>query len=226
MELEVRIKMNEKLFLRNPEESALGKKMVKHGLILINKLGFEEFTFKKLSIEISTTEASIYRYFENKHKFLIYLINWYWSYLEYKSIFRLNNIRKPEIKLKTIIKLLVEEPPVKNNESDFITENEAYKLMMWEGSKAYLTRNVSKDNKDRLFKPYKDLCERISLIIKEYNPKYKYSHSMASTLLELAHSQKFFMKNLPSLTDFSKEKDDKKIILFLESILFSSINSK
>ena len=226
MELEVRIKMNEKLFLRNPEESALGKKMVKHGLILINKLGFEEFTFKKLSIEISTTEASIYRYFENKHKFLIYLINWYWSYLEYKSIFRLNNITKPEIKLKTIIKLLVEEPPVKNNESDFITENEAYKLMMWEGSKAYLTRNVSKDNKDRLFKPYKDLCERISLIIKEYNPKYKYSHSMASTLLELAHSQKFFMKNLPSLTDFSKEKDDKKIILFLESILFSSINSK
>ena len=218
--------MNEKLFLRNPEESALGKKMVKHGLILINKLGFEEFTFKKLSIEISTTEASIYRYFENKHKFLIYLINWYWSYLEYKSIFRLNNITKPEIKLKTIIKLLVEEPPVKNNESDFITENEAYKLMMWEGSKAYLTRNVSKDNKDRLFKPYKDLCERISLIIKEYNPKYKYSHSMASTLLELAHSQKFFMKNLPSLTDFSKEKDDKKIILFLESILFSSINSK
>lgn len=218
--------MNEKLFLRNPEESVLGKKMVKHGLILINKLGFEEFTFKKLSLEISTTEASIYRYFENKHKFLIYLINWYWSYLEYKSIFRLNNITNAEIKLKTIIKLLVEEPPVKKIESDFITENEAYKLMMWEGSKAYLTRNVSKDNKDRLFKPYKDLCERISIIIKEYNPKYKFPHSMASTLLELAHSQKFFMQNLPALTDFSKEDDDKKIILFLESILFNSIRLK
>ncbi|MBK8366774.1 MAG: TetR/AcrR family transcriptional regulator [Bacteroidetes bacterium] len=226
MELDIRIKMNEKLFLRNPEESVLGKKMVKHGLILINKLGFEEFTFKKLSIEISTTEASIYRYFENKHKFLIYLINWYWSYLEYKSIFRLNNITSTEIKLKTIIKLLVEEPPIKNIESDFITENEAYKLMMWEGSKAYLTRNVSKDNKDRLFKPYKDLCERIALIIKEHNPKYKFAHSMASTLIEMAHSQKFFMQNLPALTDFSKEDGDKKIIVFLESLLFSSINSK
>lgn len=226
MELDIRIKMNEKLFLRNPEESVLGKKMVKHGLVLINKLGFEEFTFKKLSIEISTTEASIYRYFENKHKFLIYLINWYWSYLEYKSIFRLNNITNTEIKLKTIIKLLVEEPPVKNIESDFITENEAYKLMMWEGSKAYLTRNVSKDNKDRLFKPYKDLCERISQIIKEHNPKYKFAHSMASTLIEMAHSQKFFMQNLPALTDFTKEDGDKKIIIFLESLLFSSINSK
>jgi hypothetical protein len=189
-------------------------------------LGFEEFTFKKLSIEISTTEASIYRYFENKHKFLIYLINWYWSYLEYKTIFRLNNITNTEIKLKTIIKLLVEEPPIKNIESDFITENEAYKLMMWEGSKAYLTRNVSKDNKDRLFKPYKDLCERISLIIKEHNPKYKFAHSMASTLIEMAHSQKFFMQNLPALTDCTKDDGDKKIIIFLESLLFSSINSK
>lgn len=226
MELDIRIKMNEKLFLRNPEESVLGKKIVKNGLILINKLGFEEFTFKKLSVEISTTEASIYRYFENKHRLLVYLVNWYWSYLEYKVIFQTNNISNPEVKLKTIIKLLVEDPGNKGLNSDFISEQEAYQLIMWESSKSYLTRNISKDNKDRLFKPYKDLCERISSIIKEYNPKYKFSHSMASTILEMAHSQKFFMKNLPALTDFSKEQDDKKIILFLESLLFSSIQSK
>lgn len=194
-----------------------GKDTVKNGLILINKLGFEEFTFKKLSVEISTTEASIYRYFENKHRFLVYLINWYWSYIEYKVVFYINNINNPETKLKTIIKLLVEEPANKSLSSDFISENEAYKLIMWEGSKSYLTRNVSKDNKDRLFKPYKDLCERISLIIKEHNPKYKFAHSMASTLVEMAHSQKFFMQNLPALTDFTKEDGDKKIITFLES---------
>ncbi len=225
MELDIRIKMNEKLFLRNPEESVLGKKIVKNGLVLINKLGFEEFTFKKLSIEISTTEASIYRYFENKHRLLVYLINWYWSYIEYKVIFYTNNISDAEIKLKTIIKLLVEDPGSKGLNSDFISEQEAYQLIMWEGSKSYLTRNVSQDNKDRLFKPYKDLCERISLNIKGYNPKYKYPHSMASTLLEMAHSQKFFMQNLPALTDFTKEQDDKKIILFLESMLFSSIST-
>lgn len=226
MELDIRIKMNEKLFLRNPEESVLGKKIVKNGLILINKLGFEEFTFKKLSIEISTTEATIYRYFENKHRLLVYLVNWYWSYIEYKVIFQTNNITNPEVKLKTIIKLLVEEPGNNGLNSDFISEQEAYQLIMWESSKSYLTRNISKDNKDRLFKPYKDLCERISSIIKEYNPKYKFPHSMASTILEMAHSQKFFMKNLPALTDFSKEQDDKKIILFLESLLFNSIQAK
>jgi AcrR family transcriptional regulator len=226
MDLDIRIKMNSKLFLRNPEDSVLGKKIVKNGLILINKLGFEEFTFKKLSIEISTTEASIYRYFENKHRLLVYLINWYWSFIEYKVVFSINNISDSEIKLKTIIKLLVEEPLVGNLNSDFISEKEAYKLIMWEGSKSYLTRNVNNDNKDQLFKPYKDLCERIALIIKEYNPKYKFPHSLASTLIEMAHSQKFFMQNLPALTDFLKEQGDKKIILFLESLLFSSISRK
>lgn len=223
MQLEVRIKMNDKLFLRNPEDSALGKKIVKQGLNLINKLGFEDFTFKKLAIEVNTTEASIYRYFENKHKLLVYLITWYWSFLEYKVVFSLNNITNAEVKLKTIIKIITEEPTDDSQTTEFISEFECYKLVIWEGSKAYLTRNVGKDNKDRLFKPYKDLCERFSQIIKEYNSSYKFPHSLASTILEMAHSQKFFKQNLPALTDFSKDTDDKKVILFLESLLFSCL---
>jgi len=226
MQLEVRIKMNDKLFLRNPEESALGKKIVKYGLSHINKLGFEEFTFKKLAAEINTTEASIYRYFENKHKFLLYLITWYWSFLEYKVIFSINNMNAAEQKLKKIIKVICEEPFNDSSTTDFISEFESYKLVIWEGSKAYLTRNVSKDNKDHVFKPYKDLCERFSAIIKEYNPKYKFPNSLASTILEMSHSQKFFKQNLPALTDFANETDDKKIILFLDSMLFSSISAK
>lgn len=226
MQLEVRIKMNDKLFLRNPEESVLGKKIVKHGLALINKLGFEEFTFKKLAIEVNSTEASIYRYFENKHKLLVYLITWYWSFLEYKVVYSINNINEPFQKLKAIVRAICEEPLNESTASDFISELEAYNLVIWEGSKAYLTRNVTQDNKDRLFKPYKDLCERFSSIIKEYNPKYKYPHSLASTILEMSHSQKFFKQNLPALTDFAKETNDKKITLFLESLLFSSIGMK
>ncbi len=225
MKLDIRIKMNEKLFLRNPEESVLGKKIVQQGLLLINKIGFEEFTFKKLAIEVLSTEASIYRYFENKHRFLIYLITWYWSYLEYKVYFSTNNISNPEIKLKSIVKILVEEPKNNDIHSEFISENEAYKLAMWEGSKAYLTRNVSKDNKDSLFKPYKDLCGRIANVIQEYNPKYPFPHSLASTMLEMAHAQRFFMQNLPSLTDFNESKNEDVIIIFLESLLFSAIKT-
>lgn len=225
MELDIRIKMNEKLFLRNPGESALGKKIVKHGLLLINKLGFENFTFKKLATEINTTEASIYRYFENKHRLLVYIIAWYWSYLEYKVVFSLNNVSNPETKLKLIIKLITEQPINSNLNLEFLSETEAYNLVIWEGSKAYLTRNIGKDNKDRLFKPYKELCERFSLVIKEYNPKYKYPHSLASSILEIAHTQSFFKQNLPSLTDFPKETDGKKLIDFITTLLFSSINT-
>ncbi|MBC7452092.1 MAG: TetR/AcrR family transcriptional regulator [Cytophagales bacterium] len=223
MELDIRIKMNKKLFLRNPEDSVLGRKIVKHGQLLINKIGFEDFTFKKLAEEVHTTEASIYRYFENKHRLLVYIITWYWSYLEYKVIFNLNNISNAEIKLKSIIRLISEEPNTKISENDFLSETEAYRLVIWEGSKTYLTRNIVQDNKDRLFKPYKDLCERFASIIKEYNPAYKYPHSLASSILEIAHSQNFFKQNLPSLTDFAKETDNKKTIDFLNSLLFNTI---
>jgi AcrR family transcriptional regulator len=222
MELEIRIKMNERLFLRNPEESVLGRKIVKEGLLLINKIGFEEFTFKKLAVHVKTTEASIYRYFENKHRLLVYLLTWYWSYLEYKVMFSLNNMKDPELKLKTIISLIAREP-IKETGESFISEYDVYQLTVWEASKSYLTRNVGKDNKDRLFKPYKDLCARFSDVILEFNPKYKYPHSLASTLLETAHAQKFFRQNLPSLTDFGSTVDDKKMILFLEHLLFSAI---
>lgn len=223
MQLDVRIKMNEKLYLRNPEDSSIGRRIVSQGLVLINKLGFEDFTFKKLAKEISTTEATIYRYFENKHRLLVYLTTWYWSFLEYKVMFSLNNITDPQTKIKTVITLLVSEPD-RTIKSDYITEYEAYILVKWESSKAYLTRSVTKDNKDRLFKPYKDLCSRISAIIKECNPKYKHPNSLASTLLEMSHAQKFFMENLPSLTD-TPQPDDKKLIQFLEHLVFSTLKN-
>ena len=38
MELSLRIILNEKLFLKNPEESVLGRKIVTEGLKLINNL--------------------------------------------------------------------------------------------------------------------------------------------------------------------------------------------
>ncbi|MBL7918937.1 MAG: TetR/AcrR family transcriptional regulator [Bacteroidia bacterium] len=221
MELDIHIKMNEKLFLRDPYQSALGRKIVSEGLKLINKIGFEEFTFKKLALTCKTTEASIYRYFENKHRLLVYIINWYWSYIEYKVIFSINNVNDSETKLKTIIRLLTIEPTI--TKTDFISELFAYKLVMYEGSKTYLTRNVTRDNKDRLFKPYKDLCARIAGIIKEYNPRYKFPASMASTILEMSHAQKFFKSNLPALTDAGS--NDESIIIFLEHLLFTSIKA-
>lgn len=222
MELAVQIKMNEKLFLRNPELSELGRNIIKYSVVMIREKGFEDFTFKKLAQRIGTTEASIYRYFENKHRLLIYIVAWYWSYLEYKVVFYTQNLATPENRLKKIIELLA-KPVTDDFSTDYIDEKLVYEVAVWEGSKAYLTKHVSKDNKDRLFKPYKDLCGRIANIISEFNPRYKFPRSLSSTLLEMAHYQRFFMNNLPSLTDFGEDKSEERLYQFLNQLVFDSL---
>lgn len=224
MEIQLQIKMNEKLFLRDPEQSELGKKIILHSIQLIHLNGFEAFTFKKLAEAIRTTEAGIYRYFENKHRLLIYLTAWYWSWLEYRVNFQTNNINDPVVKLKMVIKLLA--TTVEDDVSiSYVDENLLHQIIITEGTKAYLTKRVSEDNKDHLFKPYKDLCAVIGKMILDCNPRYKYPKSLASTIIEMAHFQNFFMNNLPSLTDFGKNKDEMEIVRFLEDLVFSSLQS-
>ena len=222
MKLQLHIKMNEALFLRNPEGSELGKKIISHSIELIHKNGYEALTFKKLAEDIGTTEAGIYRYFENKHKLLVYLTDWYWGWLEFQILFQTNNIKDPAIRLQKVIKLLA-TTIVDDLETSHVNESLLHQIVISEGSKAYLTRQVEQDNKQRFFQPYKDLCAVIGNIILECNPKYKYPKSLASTIIEMAHLQNFFMYNLPSLTDFSKRKDESEIISFLKDLVFKSI---
>lgn len=222
MKLQLQIKMNEALFLRNPQSTELGKNILKHGVQLIYKAGFETFTFKKLAEDIGTTEAGIYRYFENKHNLLVYLTAWYWGWLEFQISFHINNIKDPTVKLKKIIKILA--TAVEDNEqTSYINESLLHQIIIAEGSKAYLTKQVGEDNKQQFFKPYKDLCALIGNFISECSPKYKYPKSLASTIIEMAHFQNFFMNNLPSLTDFGKTKEESEIISFLNDLVFTSL---
>lgn len=225
MEIELQIKMNEKLFLRNPEQTELGKKIIRHSIQLIHKNGFESFTFKKLAEDIGTTEAGVYRYFENKHRLLIYITAWYWSWLQYRVVINNNNIQDPKVKLKRAILLLATtiEDDIRTSHVD---ESILHQIIIAEGTKAYLTKHVSEDNKDQLFKPYKDLCAKIGDIILECNPKYKYPKSLSSTIIEMAHFQNFFMNNLPSLTDFANIKKESAIVSFLEDLVFSAIKKR
>lgn len=225
MELQLHIKMNEKLFVRDPESTELGKKILLHGIRLIHKAGFESFTFKKLAADIGTTEAGIYRYFENKHKLLIYITAWYWSWLEYRVSVYTQNLASPVARLKKVIKLLA-TTVVDDVKTSHVPEHILHQIIISEGSKAYLTKHVTEDNKDELFKPYKDLCAKIGTIILVCNPNYKHPKSMASTIIEMAHFQNFFMHHLPSLTDFEKDKSDSRIVSFLEDLVFSSIKKR
>ncbi len=227
MAVSISIKQTSKLYVRNPEESELGKKIVSESVSLIAKIGFEEFTFKKLAIVIKSTEASIYRYFENKHKLLIYLISWYWAWLEYLIDYKTNNISDPEKKIKIIIKIIAETSSKDDPNSPHIDESLLHKIVVAESAKAYLTKNVDSENKAGLFANYQSLCKTISEIIKTINPSFLYPRAMASNLIETAHEQIFFSQHLPGLSDVPTTKTDySKISDFLELIFFSTVKKR
>ena len=52
------IQLNPNLYLRDPAATKLGRKIIDFSIQLIDKMGFEEFTFRKLASAIHSTEAS------------------------------------------------------------------------------------------------------------------------------------------------------------------------
>ena len=46
MDIQLQIKMNEKLFLKDPEQSELGKKIILHSIQLIDKMGLKPLLLK------------------------------------------------------------------------------------------------------------------------------------------------------------------------------------
>jgi len=83
----LKISVPDKIFIKDPESSDLGKRIIEHSILLIDEIGFDSFTFKKLGVKIGSNESSIYRYFESKHKLLLYLTSWYWAWIEYQLVF-------------------------------------------------------------------------------------------------------------------------------------------
>jgi len=223
MDYQLTFKVNEHIYLRDPESSELGKQIVKNAIDLIQELGFEHFTFKKLALKMSTTEASIYRYFENKHRLLLYILNWYWSYMEFLVDFTVQNIENPKEKLTLIINLFTQALPESTSLLDY---NKSFlnQIVLSESSKVYLVKEIKEINSFQVFKPYKDLCNKIAEVMLSLNPTYAYSRSLSSTLIETAHSQQYFSKNLPRLTDISSDKDEKFVFNFLSQIVFSALN--
>lgn len=225
MDLLVQIKINEKLYLKDPQTSELGKNILQSGVLLMADLGFEEFTFKKLATAVNTTEASIYRYFENKHRFLLYIVNLYWHLLEFQVNFATQNMSDPKEKIERIIRLLTEGVE-KKVIYEGIDLNALYAIVVMESNRVYLTRAVEKDNKNFFFRAYKNLCGTISEIITMYDPEYPFARSLSSTLIEMSHLQHFFMQNLPSLTNLSSYTNDSYLKDFLRSLVFDSLKTK
>ncbi|PLK44318.1 TetR/AcrR family transcriptional regulator [Emticicia sp. TH156] len=220
MEYQLNFNVNHNIYIRDPESSELGRQIVRKAIDLIYEVGYEHFTFKKLAIDIGTTEASIYRYFKNKHLLLVYILNWYWSYLEFLLMFQLKNISDPHLKLKTVIQLLTRELPENTGKIEY---NITYlnQIVITESSKVYLVKEINEINEAKVFKQFKELCNTIAGIILELNPQYAYPHSLSSTLIETSHNQQFFSSHLKKLTDVKTDEDASAYVAaYLEDLVF------
>jgi AcrR family transcriptional regulator len=221
MAWEIQVKVNENLYLRNPELSELGKNILNNGIRMIDQMGLEEFTFKKLATQLGTNESSIYRYFESKHRLLLYIFEWYWRWMEYQLSYHTHNIKDPVEKIDIFIRVVTLKHENMGLEGEDMNKEAMHRIVIKEASKTYLTKHVNEDNQKQFFKPYKDFNSKIASIIREYNPEYKYARSLSSTVIEMAHYQHFFMYNLPSLTDFGENKDEAEMMNFLKELVLS-----
>jgi AcrR family transcriptional regulator len=204
--LAIELDINEKLCLRNPQRSELGRKILKNSVLLIDEIGFERFTFKKLAEYIHSTEASIYRYFESKYLLLLYLVNWYWEWVKFNIDLRTMNMKDPSERLKIIIGTIVDATK-RNAKVDFIDEDILHQIVVAEGSKAYHNKEVDAQNREGFFIAYKSLSQKIADVISEMNPDFPYPRALASNLLEMASNHIYFALHLPRLTDITKDGD-------------------
>ena len=194
------ISVNDKLYVKNPETSDLGKKIIEQSILLIDEIGFENFTFKKLGEKINSNESSIYRYFESKHKLMLYLSSWYWGWMEYKLVFATNNLANPMEKLIKAIAIVTEKVEDDSN-TLHINESILNKIIIQEFTKTLLTKEVDEENKEGFFIVYKRIINRIIEFITEVNPKYTFAKSLASTVVEGALHQHFLKEHLKTITN-------------------------
>jgi AcrR family transcriptional regulator len=203
----IRLNINEHIYIKDPETSELGKKIVQNAVLLIDEIGFEHFTFRKLGQKMDSPEASIYRYFESKHKLLIYLTAMYWGWMEYLLMLETVNVDSAQKRLEKSIALIVHGLGESAANMQELDTQKLHNIVVSESSKSYMTKNIDEINKDGVFSNYKSFVARMANIISDLRPKFEYPHMLVSTIIEGAHLQFFFAQHLPSLTNKTSKED-------------------
>ncbi|WP_316751614.1 TetR/AcrR family transcriptional regulator [Pedobacter gandavensis] len=196
----IKIQVNDKIYVKDPETTALGRKIIKHSLMIIDEIGFDNFTFKKLGELIGSNESSIYRYFENKHKLLVYLSSWYWSWIEYKMVFATANLETPLNQLLKALEIVTEKIEDDLN-TPYINEALLNKIIIAEFTKTFLTKEVDEENKEGFFLIYKRVINRMVAMVILIAPEYPYPKSLISGIVEGALHQHFLKDHFKTITD-------------------------
>ena len=217
----MRVDVNENIYLKDPFSSDLGKEIIAKSIKLISQIGLENFTFKKLAVEVGSTEAAIYRYFENKHNLLIYLISFYWEVLNLKIAFANEYVTDPKEKITKLIDVLVNieaaGPTIKN--IDIATLHD---IIVSESAKAYLTKKIDKESREGFFKSYEKLVDTISSIFIEVNGEYEFPRALACNLIETTYEQFYFSLHFHGLTELQEPAGNLDMVKkFLQSLMYA-----
>ena len=218
----IALQMDPTLYLKDPMSSDLGESIVEQGILMLDAMGYEAFTFRKLAERIGTTEASVYRYFKSKHRLLLYLTAWYWRWMEYRLELATANVADPEARLRLALRELTQRI-CQDYSTPRIDEIALYRVVVAESSKVFLHADVDADNREGCFKSYKRLCRAVGDLIREVNPTYPYPVALVSTVVESSHLQKHFAEHLPSLTEVTRGDADEATTAFLTDLVFRAI---
>ena len=215
----LRVDINSNLYLKDPESSSLGLKIIRSSVDLIDFYGIEEFNFKKLAKAIDSTESSIYRYFENKHNLLLYLSSLYWGIMEFQMVMQTNSISNGMDKLMKAVETLFSTP--ETSYSSFELEGQKLRhILNSEFVKVYHHKLVDIQNEAGCFSIYKRLVSRLSEMILEVNQDY--SNSLASLIIEGSLNQYFLSEHFQNLTD-CHSKDN--LYLFYKDLLTKTLKA-
>lgn len=208
-QINISININESIYIRDPLQTSLGKKIIEHAIILIDEIGFEELNFKKLAKSMVSTEASIYRYFENKYKLLSYLVSWYWDFMHFMVLMDIRNVNDPRQKLNQAIHTLVNSLDTTVIPS-YIDQQKLHAVVVENATKVYHTKNVDLLNKEGYYINYKKIIKTLSEMILEVDADFQYPIALATNLIEQSLNNEYYIDHLPSLTDKKKGKTNSR----------------
>jgi len=219
----ITIRVHEDLYLRDPEGTELGKKIVQASVLLIDELGFDAFTFKKLAKEIQSTEASVYRYFSSKHQLLCYVVSWYWSWVCYLIEVRTTNVTDPLKKLRATIQALAE-----SNKDDpaslHVDEAVLHRIVMAESARIYMTKPVKSNKQKAFFDAFLSLRDVYVRIFKEINPRYKHPKALALMVISTVKWQIFYSTHFPAMGELKMHRGNpKEVVQFVEKMVLKMV---
>jgi len=204
MAVSITIEVNPECYLRDPLQTSLGKRIIEHSIEVLAEAGFEAFNFKQLARSMGSTEASIYRYFRNKHYLLIYLTSWYWDYMKYLIQI---DIRTTVDHYERLIRAMstVVSAASESDSVQFVHQKMLHKIVLENYGKAYHTKDVDQENSAGLFQNYKEVSNLIADLIAGVRSDFTYPHALATNLLTMAHEHYYYAEHLPSLTEIQRD---------------------